>query len=820
MRNISKKITMMLIMIAICSLIQAKAKTLEIVPNDVKEFFITPGVQSRLSFNLKQQGGSVLYSISDYWGKIIKSKTVPVNKKSIQIKVSLAPGYYEINFPVFKETFGICSIAAFTEKEDPFFCMDTAISQLVKDKNIQNSLIYLLKRSGVYMARERLSWNGVHPNTASWRWSWRSIAYTREKYKEYSVKLLEMVHGYPRSLSHKRSRSHIPWHLNKAVDSMKSIVDHIGRTAPAYEVFNEPDSSNIPADQYMPAVKAVAYAFTQSKTKPILCGGVFSACTPAFPALMVKNGLLDVSSAVSFHNHSAPCTISKHVKMMRDLCGDKPLWITESGIPWIRGTGRPSKLSDMKSAIGTTMKGIESRACGISSYFAFVFPYYDEKNKNWGMLGKANTPIRVIAAYIQSIKALSHKQYIGDISLNNQYSINNRVFANANEAIAILNTGKPESGKNIILPKGLKVKKVEGADGRLLKLNRNTVSISDGLIYVYCTLDSINKYIKINPLISSLYKQGKNCSSRPLYISPLIIQARATGTIVSEGNCGYRLDLRKGNSFTIAMRLVNLSNSKQQGEISLKISGDFSLKENGTVKFNNIPPRSAVVAKWTVALDKNIKLLQEQGIYISGSDGSGNAISQAYLNFKFNDKLDRILKCGNNAKISKIDIGNVPAWKKNIARFGDMKILVSPNNIWSLNVKYSKAYSNKWAYPCYPFKKPEHYNQDSLIVIRCRSPKKTTARIMFFENNGSYYYSGNGVISTSPKWSTSIVRYDDFVTLAGNIKDPNQKLDLDDIKYISLGMNTLGTVQKNKLEVSDLYIITPHKKNTMQKEKR
>jgi hypothetical protein len=55
------------------------------------------------------------------------------------------------------------------------------------------------------------------------------------------------------------------------------------------------------------------------------------------------------------------------------------------------------------------------------------------------------------------------------------------------------------------------------------------------------------------------------------------------------------------------------------------------------------------------------------------------------------------------------------------------------------------------------------------------------------------------------KWHTAVVRFKDLVLSGANTPDPNGRLDLDEVKRISIGFNTQSV--ENRLEVSDVYLL-------------
>lgn len=66
---------------------------------------------------------------------------------------------------------------------------------------------------------------------------------------------------------------------------------------------------------------------------------------------------------------------------------------------------------------------------------------------------------------------------------------------------------------------------------------------------------------------------------------------------------------------------------------------------------------------------------------------------------------------------------------------------------------------------------------------------------------------GRSIVAPDGKWHTAVVRFDDLALSASNAPDPNNRLDLGEVRRISLGMNS--EADENLLEVSEAYVVGP-----------
>ena len=100
----------------------------------------------------------------------------------INLPVRLPRGFYQIAFPGNGQKFGVVSIAAHHGPAGHFFSIDSAMSELVNNPTdrqaVRVGMIRILRRSGIGMSRERLSWSQINPAVGKFDWN-RSCQYGR-----------------------------------------------------------------------------------------------------------------------------------------------------------------------------------------------------------------------------------------------------------------------------------------------------------------------------------------------------------------------------------------------------------------------------------------------------------------------------------------------------------------------------------------------------------------------------------------------------------------------------------------------------------------
>ncbi len=470
-----------------------------LVPRETQRFFITPGQPAELRFHRtvagRPAGAETLpkFSIFDYWGNpAAEGETQSAGDGVVTAAVKLPQGYYEIALAGDGRRYGIvCLPAVEAAKADPFFAIDCAASWLVRSDALRHSYARVLGRSGILMARERLTWGAIHPSADRWEWeSGARFESLRRTYAAESVAVLEMFHDSPAWMGRVGK---YPDDLIAAARSWRSIAARWGELWGGLEVWNEPDiffGGDMPADQYVALVKTLAYVWRDMPRQKPLVGGALAHAHPRFLDAAARNGLLEVCDAFSFHSYEKAPQMESLVagyRRWQHRFGrpQMPLWITECGRPWPKGTDRPAREPDAISALDITMKAVEAKALGVERYFAFVHPFYEENQHNFGMMGREGTPLRSMAAYAFAALALAGKKPMGDLPPGEARVVRARVFGNENEAecIVVVYTGKPEAGAAV--PFELPVLRAAGIDGRAIQPEANRLPVPDGLTYAW-----------------------------------------------------------------------------------------------------------------------------------------------------------------------------------------------------------------------------------------------------------------------------------------------------------------------------------------------
>jgi hypothetical protein len=592
-------------------------------PADVDGFFVTPAAPSVLRWNVEsgQLVAPVQYTIRDYWGSPVASgRATPAAGNTVEATVKLAQGFYELELPATKQQFGVVSLPAYSGGRDPLFCVDSALSWLVRDDQLRQGLVRVLRRSGVAMSRERLSWAQINPTPAAWQWegSGRYEA-VRRLYHDHHVAVLEMVHDAP-AWSGKVGR--YPKDLVGTARAWRQIAAQWRPAWGALEIWNEPDihfGANLPADQYVSLVKTIAYALARRDRAELpLVGGAFAHCNRLFLQTAAENGLLDCVDAVSFHTYG-------RAPEMEALIGDyrlwlraygreaMPLWITECGRPWRRGPDRPPVDQDAASALDITMKAVEARAGGIARYFAFVYPFYEEGDNNFGMMGRRGTPLRSMAAYARLVSVLGHKRYLGDLNCDDPGLRRARVFGNDRETVAVLYTARPDAKARVKL--GVPALRVEGIDGRTLEVALDgTVPTADGLTYVWLERQALGDRLRPDTPTRRLWTIAQQSPPQRPPSSPIVLRFEPDRGLMEGRTDGYHLTSKTphpqagprqaGTPLPLKVRVFNLSTEPHELTLEPTFSSKSARLTDKPTRPVKLPAEGSADVAWEADLDR------------------------------------------------------------------------------------------------------------------------------------------------------------------------------------------------------------------------
>jgi hypothetical protein len=764
-------------------------------PESVEQFFVTPGTKAVIRFQLTGNEKPETLAFRLYGPNITatKVKTIPavVAGNTVSVTVKLPRGFWELEQGA--QRFGIVSLPAFSGNPDKFFAIDAGLSWLVEDYHLRAGLVKAARRNGIAMARERLSWREIEPAPGQFDWDTRRrYDVVRKLWQEHGIEVLEVFHNAPRWME----RVEIyPGDLIQTAKSWDTIAAHWHTDWSALELWNEPNiffGGDLPADQYVSMARAIAYQWKQSNIPTPLFGGVMAGFNPSWFKNAVDNGLLHDVDGFSFHSYEPATELEAQIGEFRNGLAEAgheamPLWLTESGRfhSW-KGAERPPADLDLIIAADLAMKGVESRACGVERYFPFVYTYCEEGENNFGMTDKLGTPCRTLAAYAQSILALSGSEYAGDLNIDNPAVVRARVFKpsarkhNRNELIAVLYTGTLTAPQTLEIPAG-KIKRVESVLGEPLKLpDSGELPIQSNSLY-YVWLDGASLHSPLNTateamkLLQSAKKPGKPAEDIP----PVIVRFQYDKEKTALAWTSYHVPYNAENPLPLTFRVFNLSAEEKTYKLRFEID-QITDSLTGVV----VAGQGYTDVQWNLPLEKD-KPFESDELQTLRVTVDGNNKRPLVLNLTKGagwDDFDSTVK-----DVREIPILDLSRWHKNTPD-ADTVAIDTDGNLLRATAAFDPEGERRF-HPRFRLPGDIDLSNASGIIIEARCTGDTDQRFFLFEKSGAGYISN--FFKADGLWHIAKLRFaHDFQYEKPNPPDDNSRLDLDEIEYLSFGTNS------------------------------
>ena len=781
-------------------------------PAAVDRFIVTPEKKATLRWTVKskQPAGPVEYTVRDYWGRLVASgQAAAAGRGAVEAAVTLPRGYHDIEFPASKQRFGLVSLPAAPAEADPFFAVDSAMSWLVGEDGVREGLIQALRRCGIGMSRERLSWGKVSPAAGTWKWQSDSRYETvRRLHAKHGVAVLEMAHDAPRWCG---LVGKYPDDLAAAARGWGRIAERWHDTWGALEIWNEPDiffGANLPADQYVPLVEAVAYALARRKIDTPIVGPVVAVYNRPFLDNAARNGLLDRVDVASFHTYARAPQMEALVGAYRSWLAahgkaSMPLWITECGRPWKKGPPRPPTGQDADSALDVAMKAVEARACGIERYFSFVYPYYEEHTNNFGMTGRLATPLRSMAAYANLAATLAGTRYVGDLKCGDGRIRRARVFARGGRTIAVIYTGRTGAAATVRLD--VPFSHVAGIDGRPLEPARDgaAVPVGDGLSFVRLDRDKLGEHLLTDTRAMRLWQVAQKPPPRRPPPSPIVLRYQFDRAAVVAGSRGYRLKGDPQKRTPLTVRAFNLADRPHELTLTAAVSPKQARFVGSAERKLTVAAEGSADVTWRTELADAFAASDRVRLTVTAAAGKGAGRPMPLVvELGGEPTLKQLLK-GYPSPI-RLPIGEMARWTANVSGNGKLKLAATKEGHLRLTVSFGEG--DAWAYPRFRLPDGLDLRKATALVVRARCHKAGDVRAFLWEGDGGIgYLTGPPILPADGEWHTAVIRFDELSLSGANKADENGRLDLGEVRRISIGLNS--TDRQNRLDVSDVYVV-------------
>jgi hypothetical protein len=786
-----------------------------LIPTDPSQFVVVPDQEANLSWRIVagRASGPLSFTIRDHAGQPAGQGEARTDGDRLTATVRLSAGYHELDFESLHQRFGLIAAPALADPPDPFFAIDGALTWLVHDEATRTAQIALARRLGIAQVRERLRTGALQPAPDRWSWDAQSADALREAYRKHTLPVLEMAHDAPDWMGHIGT---FPADLAAYARHWEALALRWQAAWGGVELWNEPDisfSGNLPADQYASVAKAMILGLRRGMAwpSPPILGGALAHDDPDYLESLAASNLLEALDVFSFHTYARANEMERIVSHYRTWLrststttphGDLPLWITECGRPWPKGTDRPTPHDDLVSAHDIARKAIEARACGIARYFAFVLPFYEENTNNFGLLGRESTPLLGLAAYAQAIQALAHTSYLGDLTLDHAPPDLPpiRVFARESDpfVLAVVCSPKgPEAGP-IELEWNLPITRLLGLDGRILPTPFATgpLLVSDGLVYALIPRAAVEPHLDSHTPAMALHPAAK--PPAPAEPTGLVLRFDFDPDRLLPASNGYQLRKSSpGSPLPLAVSAWNLTDQPLAVDLHIHLDDSSTPLPSQPL---TIQPGQRSVAKWPLPLDGLFNAADERTLTIEARTAA-RTLDRLALTLRGETDLPTLL--ARFEETTRLPIHDLNRWTRSASPGTTVDLTASDPAGWKLAVSYPPNV-DRWAYPSLQLPDGLDLAHASGLVVRARLQDRGAARVFLWDGPAGYINPAS-FLPADNDWHAVLIPFSTLTPSQANTPDTNQRLDLDQVRRLSIGLNS--EVDCNTLEVSDAYLV-------------
>lgn len=502
--------------------------TVETVPNPLNPYghnIFVQGQQPTIKLVLLTATGRLKspllhYSVKDFWGACIDSGTVEPVYMGVGGNVTLTPkvtevGWYSLEVGI-EEAGKNVQIRYVTTRQanldkEPLVSfaivpvplrlgttpcgVDVGLSWFAKDDNYE-SLADIASKAGVSWTRDRIRWAQVHQTEEGFTWG--KYAKSIDAQQKAGLKVLQTYHDSPQWTRYTPSNDdlNLPDDLMAAYRFAEESAVVFADVVKAWEVWNEQDHifTHQTADHYAAVLKAASLGYKKGGAQVAL--GPLAHLPGDYAQLLFMNEIAPYLDAYSFHTYAdANSTVYgdvvlEHLAFVQEVgLAGKPVWLSESGLPFIDGDNYSSLRDASLAQIEYLVKSYTTAlSLGIERVFWFILPQVLEGGRQWGLLRADQTPLPAYVALANMTALLGKGRYLGEIEVDHS--------GLTGTVMKVFDSG---SGQVLVAwSRVSRVVKVKGSKGSLVVQDplggRSEIDIEDDAHY-HIKLDNVPRYI-------------------------------------------------------------------------------------------------------------------------------------------------------------------------------------------------------------------------------------------------------------------------------------------------------------------------------------
>ncbi len=417
----------------------------------------------------------------------------------------------------------------------------------------------------------------------------------------------------------------------------------------------------------------------------------------------------------------------------------------------------------------------QALSAGVDRHFWFVFPFYREGKRGWGLFEPAQrAAFPGLAALATATYALGHGNYLGSVPSSDK-DTKTLVFDRGDDTVALVVWRESDEPANVTLPLDWTlVREAHTFLGSPLPSGDGAVQVpaTRAATYVIAPPSALVDKFAPPPASSKPVQRQELTNIKFATLSEIVVRLRVPQATVDKAMDGYRL---AGGEAALEAEIYNFGDMAFQGELLLSTPDNWQVDPDHADVSVDGGQRVVVPLHLKVPATKDpatVSLVARRA-----EERSAPAVVRLSVDLS---------KLAPKESLP-LSLNKPELWQKNIAGHGDMDIAAGTEG----GVRFSFHFStdgDNWAYPRVAFPGGRDLSGYDGLRFEFRTDTETpgSVRAFLFEPGGAGYIS-DSELSGSTQWRSVTVLFSQLAYVSATPPDPNGKLDTNNIAGLSVG---------------------------------
>ncbi len=396
------------------------------------------------------QGSAVAYTIKNEAGTTLTSSTIDLSQGGALLSLpSSTAGWYQINItgsPALAQTVSVLPnhfvLPNLSNVASNFMLDGRNLASAAEQAAFFPVVIGYASMSQIPMVRDPVSWSSV--NTSLGVNDWRGYDARIDSFLAQGQKVLSLISTFPPFLNSHNDYQYVPDDLRETYNWAQVLATHYQGRVSAYEFQNEYDYAGT-AKQTVNTLMAHQRAFYLG-VKSVDPAAIVVTNAPAFVAdaanqaqnlrgeaadvfafhwYPANSGATQISNLQATGTYNMPDSMSQVTRYLENRAS----WLTECGYYGTVGSEMTAADEGFQADFYSKMAPL-AMSYGVAKSFAFVFPWYPEGVKQFGMLRSTGfSPRPAVNSSATTAEQLRSAKYYGKLTTGNS-NITGLVFQN------------------------------------------------------------------------------------------------------------------------------------------------------------------------------------------------------------------------------------------------------------------------------------------------------------------------------------------------------------------------------------------------------